>query len=66
MIGIFELFVPGEELAAMIATRAPVESIHRCAIKTGFKPLIHDALERVETGVISLEEVARRLPPLYL
>ena len=65
-IGLFELFVPDEELSALIASGSSVNSIRHRAVEKGFEPLIEDALNKVREGVTSLEEIARRLPPKYL
>jgi type II secretory ATPase GspE/PulE/Tfp pilus assembly ATPase PilB-like protein len=64
--GLFELFAPDEEMLSRIAAGESVAELQRRAREKGFKPLLADALEKVATGVTSLEEVARRLPPTYL
>ena len=64
--GLFELFAPDDEMLSRIAAGESVAELQRRAREKGFKPLLADALEKVASGVTSLEEIARRLPPTYL
>jgi len=65
LVGVFELLQPDDEVASAIGRGMPVEDLRKVAERSGWKPLVEDALEKVSSGVTSLEEVARRIPPKY-
>lgn len=65
LVGVFELFEPRETVASAIAAGVPVEELRRIALADGWVPLVEDALAKVERGLTSLEEVARRIPPKF-
>jgi type II secretory ATPase GspE/PulE/Tfp pilus assembly ATPase PilB-like protein len=65
LVGVFELFEPGETAAQAIAAGVPVEELRRIALAGGWVPLAEDALAKAARGLTSLEEVARVLPPKF-
>jgi type II secretory ATPase GspE/PulE/Tfp pilus assembly ATPase PilB-like protein len=60
-IGIFELLVVTNSLRALIVSNPHFDAIQQQALADGMSPLIVDAREKLQTGVVSLEEVARVL-----
>jgi len=58
-IAIHELFVPSEEIAAMITDRASVKDIRKKAVENGMVPLYIDGIEKVKAGIVAVEEVLR-------
>jgi type IV pilus assembly protein PilB len=61
-IAIHELFVPNETILEMINDRASLKKLRGEAIKAGMVPLVLDGLEKVNAGIISIEEVLRAAP----
>lgn len=57
--GIFELMIPDEEIAALIAASAPVGEIYNALRAKGFRTLADDAVEKILAGTTSLAEVSR-------
>jgi general secretion pathway protein E/type IV pilus assembly protein PilB len=60
--GIYELFLPDEEMADMIANQEPVHRIRRRALEKGMRTLVDDALDKATAGVTSLREILRTVP----
>jgi len=58
-IGIYELFVPGDEMIDRISQGAPLNELRDLARNTGMKPLRVDGIEKVKAGITTLEEVYR-------
>jgi general secretion pathway protein E/type IV pilus assembly protein PilB len=58
-IGIFELMVINDELRNLIYQKASSTDIERRARQLGMKTLREDALQKVYSGITSLEEVKR-------
>jgi type IV pilus assembly protein PilB len=58
-IAIHELFVPDEEIKEMINDRASLKKLRAKALQNGMVPLQLDGIEKVKTGIISIEEVLR-------
>jgi type II secretory ATPase GspE/PulE/Tfp pilus assembly ATPase PilB-like protein len=58
-IGIYELFVPDDEMLDKISAGAPLNDIREHARKSGMKPLRVDGIEKVKAGITTLEEVYR-------
>jgi type IV pilus assembly protein PilB len=58
-VGIFEIMPMDHELERLFLNEAPSEEIRAAAIAAGMKTLRADALEKVGTGLTSLDEVAR-------
>jgi len=59
--GIFELLIMNSALRALIIKDPVFESIYEQALENGMKPLLSDAAQKVEEGVISLSELVRVL-----
>ena len=58
-IAVHELFVPNEEIVEMINKRASLKQLRDEALKSGMSPLYLDGIEKVEAGIVSIEEVLR-------
>jgi type II secretory ATPase GspE/PulE/Tfp pilus assembly ATPase PilB-like protein len=61
-MGVYELFVPDEEMADRIASEQPVHVIRTRAVEKGMKTLLGDAMEKARAGMISLSEIRRVVP----
>lgn len=57
--GIFELLVISPEFRSLISARAPYDQIYQQALNDGMKTLLHDAVEKMKSGLISLSELVR-------
>ncbi len=66
MVGVYELFEPTPEVAALIGQGRAVEEIRAAAVANGFRLLVEDAVRKIQDGVTTVEEVARRVEPKYL
>jgi type IV pilus assembly protein PilB len=58
-IGVFQLLTMNEELSALAARKASHEELERAAMEGGMKTLWGDGVEKVMSGLTSLEELAR-------
>jgi type II secretory ATPase GspE/PulE/Tfp pilus assembly ATPase PilB-like protein len=58
-IGIFQLLVMSEEISELASSKARQEEIERAAIAGGMRTLWDDGLDKVLSGLTSLEELAR-------
>ena len=58
-IAIHELFVPNGEIAELITDGAATNKIRKKAVESGMVPLQLDGIEKVNAGIISIEEVLR-------
>ena len=58
-IAVHELFVPNEEIMEMINEQAGLKKLKDKALENGMIPLYLDGIEKVKTGIISVEEVLR-------
>jgi type IV pilus assembly protein PilB len=58
-IGIYELFVPDDEMLDKISSGAPLNDIRDLARAGGMKSLRVDGIEKVKAGITTLEEVYR-------
>ncbi len=65
LVGVFELFEPDETMSQAIGEGVPVEELRKSALAGGWVPLAEDALKKAASGLTSLEEVARRIPPTF-
>lgn len=61
-IGIYELFIPDDEIAEMIASEQSVQIIRRRAVEKGMRSLLNDALDKARQGIIPLSEILRAVP----
>lgn len=62
-IGLYEILVPDEEMRDMISGDASILEIGKAARKSEMASLIMDALEKVNAGLTTLEEILRVLGP---
>jgi type IV pilus assembly protein PilB len=60
-IGVYQLMIMSETLSRLAAQHASREEIERAAMETGMKTLWDDGLQKVTSGLTSLEELARVL-----
>ena len=58
-IAIHELFIPNEEILEMITDGASLKKLRTKALHNGMVALDHDGMEKVQAGIISIEEVLR-------
>jgi len=58
-IAIHELFVPNDEIKEMIGEGVSLKKLRDKAVKSGMVPLQLDGIEKVNAGIISVEEVLR-------
>ncbi|HVW88751.1 MAG TPA: GspE/PulE family protein, partial [Gaiellaceae bacterium] len=58
-IGIFQLLVMSEEIESLAVSRAARDEIERAAIRGGMRSMWDDGLQKVATGLTSIEELAR-------
>lgn len=63
---LFELLIPNEEMRDLIARQAGHLEFKNVAIKNGYKVILEDALEKVNQGLTTCEEVLRVLGPQTL
>ena len=57
--GIFEMLVPDQEIRKMVLAKASSEEIRLKAVQKGMNTLRYDGLEKIKSGVTTLEEVLR-------
>jgi len=58
-IAIHELFVPNEEIIEMVGQRTSLKKLRDKALKNGMVPLYLDGFEKVNAGIVSIEEVLK-------
>jgi type IV pilus assembly protein PilB len=58
-LGIFQLLRMSEDLESLAARKAPREELERAAMEQGMRTLWADGLEKVMSGLTSLDELAR-------
>ncbi len=58
-VGIFEMLQLNEAIQKKIMTNASSSDIEQEARKGGFKNLLEDAFDKVEAGIVSIEEVVK-------
>jgi type IV pilus assembly protein PilB len=58
-IGIYELFVPTEEMSELMSGGASLNALRAMAHAGGMKTLRDDGMEKVKAGITTLEEVYR-------
>ncbi|MDO8847948.1 MAG: ATPase, T2SS/T4P/T4SS family [Coriobacteriia bacterium] len=58
-IGVFEIMPMDSELERLFLAEAPSEALRSAALVAGMKTLRTDALEKVASGITSLDEIAR-------
>ena len=60
---LYEILIPDEEMRDLISIQASQRDIKQCAIKSGYKTLLEDGLEKVILGLTSCDEILRILGP---
>jgi len=60
---LYEVLIPNEEMRDLISSQASQREIKQCAIKSGYKTLLEDGLEKVILGLTTCDEVLRILGP---
>ena len=60
-VGIFQFLTMSEEIAALAVQHASRDEIARAAMKNGMRSLWDDGMEKVASGLTSVEELARVL-----
>ena len=60
-IGIFEILNIDEDVRELIANDASSIEIKKKALKTGYKPLVIDGIQKVINGITTLEEINNKL-----
>ncbi len=65
-IGIFELLVLNDELRSLIAHKATTTEIRERAKEFGFKSLREDGLEKIRSGMTTVQEVVRITQPVVI
>ncbi|GIW76210.1 MAG: hypothetical protein KatS3mg104_1273 [Phycisphaerae bacterium] len=58
-IGIYELLVPDERMIELISNGTSLNEIRQTALSSGMRTLRMDGLEKVKTGITTLEEIYR-------
>lgn len=58
-IGIYELLVPDDRLVELIGNGASLNDIRQAALSSGMRTLRMDGLEKVKSGITTLEEIYR-------
>ena len=58
-VGVYQLLTMSEELETLAVTRASRDEIERAAFRSGMRGLWDDGVEKVASGLTSLEELAR-------
>jgi type IV pilus assembly protein PilB len=58
-IGIFQMLTMSEELESLSVQRAARDEIERAAIRSGMRSMWDDGLQKVASGLTSIEELAR-------
>ena len=62
-MGIFEIFLVDSELRRLIRTNASEAELIRTATQSGMATLLEDAINKVESGLTTCEEILRVLGP---
>ena len=60
-IGVFQFLRMSEEIAALAVQHASRDEIAKVALQSGMRPMWDDGLEKVASGLTSMEELARIL-----
>ncbi len=60
---LYEILIPNEEMRDLISAQANQREIKQCAIKSGYKSLLEDGLEKVNLGLTTCDEILRILGP---
>jgi len=63
---LYEILIPNEEMRDLIAAQANQREIKQCAIKSGYRTLLEDGLEKVNLGLTTCDEILRILGPVLV
>jgi type IV pilus assembly protein PilB len=58
-IGVYELLIPDDRMVERISQAVPLNELRELARKTGMKPLRTDGVEKVKSGITTLDETFR-------
>ncbi|MEK7635537.1 MAG: GspE/PulE family protein [Patescibacteria group bacterium] len=58
-VGIFEIMYVSDEIRNLIIAKSPVNAIKKQAQRDGMRLMIEDGLDKIEKGLITVEEVLR-------
>ncbi len=58
-VGIFETLVINENIRNLITANASIDAIRKEAVKSGFKPMLDDGIEKIIDGLTTIKEVFR-------
>ena len=58
-IGLHEILVPDDAFAERLSQGATLPDLRQAAASAGLRPLVLDGLDKVRTGLTTLEEVSR-------
>jgi type IV pilus assembly protein PilB len=58
-IAIHELFIPNDHVQDMIVQGATLKSLREAALKTGMRPLHMDGVDKVASGITTIDEILR-------
>jgi len=58
-VGLYEVMIMSETIERLLVEKATIEEISKAAISEGMKTLREDGLEKVRSGLTSLDEIAR-------
>lgn len=58
-LGIFELMIPNDQIRALAVAKASATEIRKAALKSGMVTMRDDGVEKVKSGITTLEEVLR-------
>jgi type II secretory ATPase GspE/PulE/Tfp pilus assembly ATPase PilB-like protein len=61
-VGIFQLMTLDDQLRELVASGAPHEALVAAARENGMRTLWEDGMDKVEQGLISMEELHRVVP----
>jgi type II secretory ATPase GspE/PulE/Tfp pilus assembly ATPase PilB-like protein len=61
-LGVYELFVPDEDMADLIAHGEPPNRLRAAARERGMRSLLDDALAKARAGLVPLSEILRAVP----
>jgi type II secretory ATPase GspE/PulE/Tfp pilus assembly ATPase PilB-like protein len=58
-IAIHELFIPNDHVQDMIVQGATLKSLREAALKIGMRPLHMDGVDKVASGITTIDEILR-------
>lgn len=64
--GIFELLIMNEKIRSLLLERAHTVMIKKAAVDSGMKSLLQDGLDKIYSGITTIEEVLREAQTLIL